>query len=732
MTVGEMFYSARIDGYTRSRSKSYTSVTEATTDRFEFALLPSVLSRTMDLFNVSLEEFTDLSTVSYLRSDVEITTYCVKVPTAEKEEFEEYASSIHGRNVSVVGSNFIPLPSNHSSEFIWPVLFEYFPDPFPLTVVGLDMYGPLVLENFDQMMRTGDVVISNPVQFIDTGERGLLVLQPLKDGGGDVYACVVRGLRSSSFLSSLGIEGFLDDFRSDLSMYIRHNETLLFYNSGETPTVPLVPLVPLDDDLCETLAIGDDATDVVVCVFPNTVEFDRPASCVLIVVSGSILSLLLAVWLKVCTVIRDKDRKATMASKFIADMSHEMRTPMNGVMGVSDLLHGEELSPECAEYVRIIRSCGATLMSIIADILDVSKLFSERMAVNEGVMDVVDVFRGAIQSSWTSFLLNSGEDRDIRVTLRTMSTVPSSYVVGDCSKIVQVLTNLVSNSLKFTDSGTIEVRVGASSPTASGRFRLSVEVVDTGIGLSKESTKVLFQPFTRVHTDRDTGGTGLGLTLSLSLVRLMGGEMSCKSVLGEGTTLSFYIYLDTLPRDQGTEFHQESVYEFQKHRCTSATTSATASATTSVNSSGDIESLLGSRSPKSLRGKCFFPGKQPHVLVVDDNRVNLLVAERMLREMGALTTKCYNGFQAMEACAGEEFSAVFMDISMPVMNGIEATKQIRAGTSRNKHVPVIFLSATVEPSTIQECDAAGGNDFVTKPVTRSILQEKLVRYLEGC
>ncbi|CAM9103376.1 unnamed protein product, partial [Ectocarpus sp. 12 AP-2014] len=358
---------------------------------------------------------------------------------------------------------------------------------------------------------------------------------------------------------------------------------------------------------------------------------------------------------------------------------------MNGIMGSAELLKGQDLSPVCTEYVRTISSCGTSLLTIVDDVLDMSKIQANMMNMKEVSMRTNCVFHDAVYATWAGYARSPHFKRSVSLTLEISSASVVSKVRGDPTRMRQVVCNLVSNALKFTDKGTVKVTVDVENGPSEGTVYIKSTVADTGIGMSVHTMKKLFQPFSQVHRERDVGGTGLGLVITQKLVNLMGGEISCESKAGVGTKFSFSLLA-----------------------CLDTSTSNDSLGTTTF----DIDVAYDS-------------ANQPRILVVDDNGVNRLVASKLLESFGCAVELADNGLQAIEACDVSVFSLIIMDKVMPVMDGVEAAREIRAGTGLNKDTKLMFLTATVSSEAIIECNEAGGNDFMTKPLSRHILYDKV-------
>lgn len=371
-------------------------------------------------------------------------------------------------------------------------------------------------------------------------------------------------------------------------------------------------------------------------------------------------------------------------SRFLANMSHELRTPMNGILGMTKhLIDARVPLHEQAQSLETIHRCGENLLAILNDILDLSKVeagkldfVDETINIRSIALEVQSIFLAKANSSGIDLVVSGG--------------ATSAYHRGDASRIRQVISNLVGNAVKFSDRGTIEIGISFHEPVSRPNGELqqvNIAISDQGIGICSTQLETLFGEFEQAssRTSVERGGTGLGLSISRRFIETMGGRIHVESQLGHGTCVYIELPLPVATKEQIQELHKP------KGQCSS------------------IASLASRQ-----------------VLVVDDNEVNCKVASLHLSSLGAQVDLAHDGRQALQMVKDGAYDLVFMDVRMPVMDGLTATRKIRALSSPQKDVPIIAVTANAFAEDKMRCREAGMNSYLAKPFKR----EELVACLE--
>lgn len=383
----------------------------------------------------------------------------------------------------------------------------------------------------------------------------------------------------------------------------------------------------------------------------------------------------------------DAEEALETKSRFLATMSHEIRTPLNGIIPIAELLEQSDLNDEQRWQIESIQTSGKALLTIVDDILDLTRFQSnnfhlafEPIRLTSIVEDVDRIVSTAANAKGVSLINDLPEDL-------------SRLYTGDRGRIRQVLLNLVGNAVKFTENGSVTVSGHIVEPTEKG-FLIEVRVADTGIGIAKDDLNRIFERFEQADDGltRRFGGSGLGLAIAKSLVEAHGGKIWVESEVGKGSTFFFTLELGALSEDQ------KRVARKNEHKRQKTTAVAVARK---------------------------FDGQQKHVLVVDDSDVNREVAKAHLQALNFKVDLAENGEEAVELILNNDYELVLMDVHMPVMDGLEATRRIRELPEPYCGIRIVALTASVLVEDVQLCYDAGMDDFLRKPIIKKDLADKL-------
>jgi len=385
--------------------------------------------------------------------------------------------------------------------------------------------------------------------------------------------------------------------------------------------------------------------------------------------------------------LKKAESAATTKASFLATMSHEIRTPLNGILGCADILLDSVKDEEDRKLVKTITGCGDTLLNLINGILDFSKLESGKVEVEYDVFNlrdnidqVVHLFKSQAYSQMVS--------KAIPINLSVDKGVPY-WVKGDVTKIRQILSNLISNALKFTEVGSVDIVIQSKQHTNGRECNLQFSVTDSGIGISKEAQDKLFVSFSQVDasTVRRFGGTGLGLAISKSLTELMGGKIWVESEEGKGSTFFFALNIEKAESRE-----------------------AASKKGLIVDSNMAIEHPL-------------------KILMAEDNQINQLVAKKTLeRKLGYSIDIVKNGREALEKLSSHKYDVVLMDCLMPEMDGYEATRKIKENPGKYNNPRVVALTASALKEDRDKCLEVGMDDFLSKPLNI----KEIIRVLKEC
>ncbi len=378
----------------------------------------------------------------------------------------------------------------------------------------------------------------------------------------------------------------------------------------------------------------------------------------------------------------EAEAAARMKSDFLATMSHEMRTPLNGIIGMTSVLLSRQLGELERDYIDTIRQAGEALRGIVDDVLDLSKIEAGKLRLEKVDFELARSVTDALHIVQTV-----ANQKPLNLVVKHDQRLPK-WVRGDVTRIRQILLNLLSNAIKFTDEGTIEVRTRVQFIDKE-ECELLFSVKDEGIGITDEQQHKLFQPFNQADdsTTRKYGGTGLGLAICKRLAELMSGQIGVSSRYGEGSLFWFTVRVQIAKEPAPANDQMPAL-------------------------------ALRPIEPKTAR-----------LLLVEDNKINQKVALLMLKNLGYSADIAQNGLQALSALDTKHYDLILMDCMMPEMDGLEATKRLREFGGHSATVPVIAMTANAFDEDRVACLTAGMNDFLSKPVNEADLASKLAFWL---
>lgn len=610
----------------------------------------------------------------------------------DRESFEEKMSLEYNETLKI--NDYNTQVTVEERDVYWPVFYHI----VTAKIIGGDLFTePGRLSALNNILKTGQVSYSPPVLSVSRGTTSFLKIYDVvttPEGDLGVMSLFVNLQRVVEIKTN--VLDFLDGGNGGRRIVINQIQDGIqhtIYERGSSPDLIYEKYLPKTDQTTFVIQIYDDE------------HFDNTEATLIFMGIGLLVSLALAGWEWFRSGSSIKSEETSEAkSKFLANISHEIRTPINGIVGISDVLSKENLPPLPKSYVDIIVSCSTSLISLLNNVLDMSKIDAGKMENNKKQFVLRTMVLTALRDSWG--VVHAKNPKLERIYALFTESVPCIEVYGNETHIFQILNNLVSNASKFTDEGYIEVKMDAKEGKRDKEIDIYLSIRDTGCGMDETAVKKLFKPFSQVHNSNNSkDGTGLGLVISMKLAKLMGGGITCESQVGVGTTFTAKFTIPGTLREDNSD--PEIVVFDEKHKID--------------------DDFIGIK--KEVRAVDVVVREDAVFLVVDDNKTNQMVMTKMLECIGTTNVDVTgDGKDAVNITMNKKYDIIFMDKFMPVMDGIEATRTIRTDSKNKCHKsPIVFLSADTQDESISKCIKAGANEFIGKPYRMDLLIDTIYR-----
>jgi len=680
---------------------------------------------TRELFTVLTNPQLQLSSTSF--------SWVPMVKSKDREAFvKESSIEYPGYEIILVDQNSQISTRPIDDSDIWPLLHA---NPlFNEEIRGADLFF-FWKTDIERMIEINDTVISD-LFFLDTFDNILKfsnenavynILQPVYN----IKTSEIIGIFARLFFPSEIVIKSLQE--SDVDDVDDHQVSVFRRrNNGDQETVYVEDRDDLTQDIVFKKGTNSytDSSDIrgdtlTINMSSNTTPDFQSYGIILIV--SIIASILISIMYIRQTFISEKNKSLADERKkaldiaifesehkttFVSEMSHEFRTPLNGIMGMVDLIRSENTSTIVKKYIGIAESCSDIMLGLVNDILDFSKIESGNIHITKDPVYIRIFMKETIDIMRVTYR-QRGDDNVI-LKLYIDSSVPGDISQMDHKRVRQVIVNLLSNAFKFTKTGTIIVKIECKQEDEEVH-RMYISVTDTGIGISKEGLSNLFKPFSQVHDAREfkAGGTGLGLVICKKICNAMGGDITCESVKNVGTAFSFNIVFDNTHTLQD-ECNIEKEWDL--------------SAPIEIREDEEEEYIIDISSKPIVEplGSCFNERsvtiKKPSIIFADDVNVNRLILDRMMAPLNTDVSFANDGLQLVNMCMSKKFSLILTDINMPIMSGTEASRIISTGTGPNRDTPIIAISGS--------CNEKGLTvDSLMKPIARNLLYDKLSKWL---
>jgi len=568
---------------------------------------------------------------------------------------------------------------------MWIARYSY-PDTI---ILGYELYSdPVRQEVIDEILQTGLPGSTDTIRFPlpagTSGTSGILAMKPVFSDG-DILGIIID-VFSYMLLFNQPLEDF--SLKYPESNYCVYIDDQLIVAKGET--------CPGEDDIYK-ISDGDFRIEV------SIDNFKYKRTYLFYIIMFSLVFFFLFLCLLIIAINKSREdaiKNSDIKSIFISEISHEIRTPMNGIIGMTEII-SDTLSLQNDKlilgYFSVIKSCSQTLLGIVNDVLDISKIESGMMTIKNTKNDLLYELTNNIKDCWLTYLTNN--KKDIVLNLQTSCNIPKNALC-DKVRIKQILSNIVVNSLKFTEKGKIDVRIFIKH--ILDKSYLNISVADTGIGIKQENIDSIFKPFEQLNYYSKQRGVGLGLNISRRLCQLMNGDISCTSEYGKGSVFNFYVEITELSSELNEA--QNITYD-----------------NTFINNfPNDVDEI-----------KLDFVKQINHtILIVDDIELNINILVKMIDQSinNVNIHTSLNGKDAIELSNKNKYSLILMDIHMPGVNGLEAALSISTKSIHNRNTPIVFISADLAMKD-EKIKKAGGKFLLHKPISKKILNDTVQKYL---
>lgn len=665
--LSDLIKNIHYDSLESSYRKDAEIITILATNRFNNLLRGTTLSLVLSENTVTKDQFEKFSYFDATTNNIIAIGTIERITKDLVPEVEKDLSHIYNDTIFIY-----PEEGLESGDILWVV---YYSNPYNNTEpfgydVGSVPFLFVLLENIVLTKQLSHVSIP----FIaDTLDAGLIIFQPIMGIYGEV-SVLTTTLRYPVLLFDI-VESFINKFPNyELEIII---ENILVYDSNNKTNIYLDEN-SLKFNICEDVLI----------IIPPFNRKNQVFSSIVVMISVSTIVILISILMICLNHFRiDALKNSKFKSRFISNLSHESKTPMNGIMGSSQLLLEQNLPEESSYHVHTIQSCGNTLTRMIDDVIDLSRIYSGSIEINNNFINISQMINNICENTWVSYNSNISNKKEKLVFKVYVDKNVPIFIKMDNKRLGQIISNLVTNSLKFTEIGEIKVSVYVNE------YFLNIDVSDTGSGIDKKRIPTLFTMFTDSITD-----TGIGLFLVNRLCTEMNGIIKCESNLGEGTVFKMKFGLD---KSDCLNFQENHFYNEYK------------------NTDSNITQSHGSYNYKDIHD----------VLIVDDLKVNRMVLTKLLKNMGYKTQSSEDGLDAYQKCKLKKFCLIFMDISMPIMDGVESLKNIR-NDSLNIDTPVVFITANVCLPNSRPRKLFPEVELLYKPIQKQKIESVLNKHVQ--